>query len=239
LDYRAVVHDALAGSQELRNPALAAEPLSARDDRGLLAAIRAGDEEAFAVIIDRYHASLVRIATLFVPDAGIAEEVAQETWIGVLRGLDRFEERSTFRTWLFGILANQAKRRGERERRVVPFSALARPPGGEEPAVDAERFLPADVAYAGHWAVPPTEWEAPESALLARETRDVIQRAIAALPPNQRAVVSLRDVEGWSAEDVCKALRLSATNQRVLLHRARSRVRRELEKYLDTGPGEQ
>jgi RNA polymerase sigma-70 factor, ECF subfamily len=207
------------------------------DDALLLAAVRRGDEHAFERLIDRYHPSLVRIATLFVRDRGVAEEVAQETWIGVLRGLGRFEERSTFRTWLFGILANQAKRRGERERRLIPFSALTRPPDGVEPAVAPERFLPPGAEYPGFWATPPAHWDLPERAFLAGEARREIERAIALLPPNQRAVITLRDVEGWEAAEVCKVLRLSATHQRVLLHRARSRVRRELEQYLGEGTG--
>jgi RNA polymerase sigma-70 factor (ECF subfamily) len=204
------------------------------DDAALLAAVRQGDEDAFVLLIDRYHPSLIRIATLFVRDRGVAEEVAQETWIGVLRGLERFEGRSTFRTWLFGILANQARRRGERERRVIPFSALAQPPGARaEPAVAPDRFLPAGEEWAGHWVSPPAAWSTtPEAALLSAEVRREIARAIAALPPNQQAVITLRDVEGWASDEVCNVLRLSQTNQRVLLHRARSRVRRSLERYL-------
>jgi len=205
------------------------------DDRLLVAALRRGDEAAFGTIIERYHPSLVRIATLFVRDRGVAEEVAQETWIGVLRGIDRFEGRSSFRTWLFGILANQARRRGARERRMIPFSALARAPGdGAEPAVDPERFLPAGDEWAGHWASAPSPWDvAPEDAFLSKEARHEIDAAIATLPPNQRAVITLRDVEGWEAAEVCNVLGLSQTNQRVLLHRARSRVRQALEQFLE------
>jgi RNA polymerase sigma-70 factor (ECF subfamily) len=206
---------------------------SAADDPALVAAVRQGDEAAFDALISRYHPSLVRIATLFVRDREVAEEVAQETWIGVLRGLERFEGRSSFRTWLFGILANQARRRGERERRMIPFSTLSRPPLDVEPAVDAERFLPAGVEWAGHWASPPPSWElAPEDVYLSKEVRGEIEAAIAALSPNQRAVITLRDIEGWDAAEVCNALGLSQTNQRVLLHRARSRVRQALEDRL-------
>ena len=205
---------------------------SESDDGTLLAAVRRGDESAFVTLIDRYHPSLVRIATLFVRDHETAEEVAQETWIGVLRGLDRFEGRSSFRTWLFGILANQARRRGERERRMIPFSALAQPPAAAEPAVAPERFLPQGHEWAGHWASPPPSWPVtPEESILSAEVRREIEEAIAALPPNQRTVITLRDVEGWDAATVCNVLRLSATNQRVLLHRARSRVRQALERY--------
>lgn len=209
------------------------------DDATLVAGLRRGDEAAFDALIARYHPSLVRIATLFVRDYGVAEEVAQETWLGVLRGLDRFEGRSSLRTWLFGILANQARRRGERERRVIPFSALARPPEGDEPAVDPERFLPPGAEWAGHWASPPAPWDdQPEPAALNDEMRREIDRAIATLPPNQRAVITLRDVEGWDSDDVCNVLGLSQTNQRVLLHRARSRVRQALEQALGDGEPE-
>ncbi len=210
------------------------------DDVTLIAALRRGDEDAFAGLIDRYHPSLIRIATLFVRDREVAEEVAQETWIGVLRGLDRFEGRSSFRTWLFGILANQARRRGERERRIVPFSALTRPPEGVEPAVDPGRFLPPGDEWAGHWASEPATWEAlPEDALLTQEVRREIEAAISALPANQQAVITLRDLEGWDSAEVCNVLGLSQTNQRVLLHRARSRVRQALESALYQGSREE
>lgn len=207
----------------------------APDDRQLVAAIRGGDDDAFACLIDRYHPSLVRIATLFVRDHGVAEEVAQETWIGVLRGLDRFEGRSSFRTWLFSILANHARRRGQRERRTIPFSALGRAAGNDaEPAVDPDRFFPPGNEWTGYWASPPRNLvDDPEAALLSAEARAAIEQAMAALPPNQQAVIRLRDVEGWESADVCNALGLSATNQRVLLHRARSRVRQALAPYLE------
>jgi RNA polymerase sigma-70 factor (ECF subfamily) len=209
------------------------------DDLVLVAALRAGDEDAFTRLVERYHASLVRIAGLFVPDHGVAEEVAQETWIGVLQGIGGFAGRSSFRTWLFSILANQARRRGARERRTIPFAALARPPDeGPDPAVEPERFIPPGAAYAGHWASPPRPWELPETAALFRETRAEIARAVAGLPPNQRAVITLRDIAGWPAAEVCNLLSISETNQRVLLHRARSRVRRALERYLAAGQGE-
>ena len=207
----------------------------APDDGRLLAAIRSGDDDAFATLIDRYHPSLVRIAILFVRDHGVAEEVAQETWIGVLRGLDRFEGRSSFRTWLFSILANQARRRGERERRVIPFSAFGKPGDGDaEPAVDPDRFFPPGDEWTGYWASPPRDLvDDPETALLSAEARATIDRAMSTLPPNQQAVIRLRDVEGWGSDDVCNVLGLSATNQRVLLHRARSRVRQALEPYFE------
>jgi RNA polymerase sigma-70 factor, ECF subfamily len=158
----------------------------------------------------------------------------QETWIAVLRGIDRFEGRAQLKTWIFRILTNVAIRTGTRERRSVPFSALAdAESGGGEPVVDAERFLPADhERYAGHWALPPARWPTPEEGLLAAETRAVIAAAIAALPPAQRTVISLRDVEGWSAEEVGEALEITPGNQRVLLHRARGRVRAAIERHV-------
>jgi len=204
------------------------------DEWRLIVALRGGDGAAFAALIEQYHASLIRIAILFVRDRDIAEEVAQETWIGVLRGIDRFEGRSSLRTWLFSILANQARRRGERERRVIPFAALARAPGDEfEPTVDPARFEPPGDEYAGHWVSALPHWEvSPEVAVLSREGRQEIEEAIATLPPNQRAVITLRDIEGWDGEEVCNALGLTQTNQRVLLHRARARVRNLLEQKL-------
>jgi RNA polymerase sigma-70 factor, ECF subfamily len=205
------------------------------DDDLLLLALRRRDDAAFAALIDRYHGQLVRLATLYVSNRATAEEVVQETWIGVLQGVDRFEGRSSFRTWLFRILTNQAKRRGEREARFVPFSALANPDmEGSEPAVAPERFLPAGHQWAGHWAAQLPDWtQTPEDRLLSHETRTHVQRAIDALPPSQQLVITLRDVEGWSAEEVCNALTISETNQRVLLHRARSKVRQGLERYLE------
>jgi len=220
---------------------MASVPLLDAADHVLLDALRQGDDRAFTTLIERYHPSLVRIATLFVRDREVAEEVAQETWIGVLKGLDRFEGRSSFRTWLFSILANQARRRGERERRVIPFAALRRPAddnGGT--AVDPDRFWPPGDEWTGYWESPPRDLvDNPEAVILSAETRTAIDRAIALLPSNQQAVIRLRDVEGWEADEVCNVLELSATNQRVLLHRARSRVRQALEPYLGVSEDEQ
>ena len=197
------------------------------DDAQLVEALRAGDRQAYEQLVERYTPSLLRLAALFTPTRAVAEEVVQDTWLGVLRGIDSFEGRSSLKTWLFRILTNTAKTRGARERRTLPFSALA---GAEvddaEAVVDADRFDPQD----GHWSQPPGRW--PEERLLAAETRDVIKAAIDALPPAQRAVISLRDVEGWSSEEVCDVLGLTEVNQRVLLHRARSKVRAALEDYV-------
>jgi RNA polymerase sigma-70 factor (ECF subfamily) len=178
--------------------------IAARDD---LDALRAGDEAAFLALVRRHNAAMVRVAQIYVGSRSIAEEVAQEAWVGVLKGLDRFEGRSSLKTWLFRIVTNLAKTRAVREGRTIPFSSLRTPENVPEPAVEAER-------------------------LLADETIAVVDSAIDSLPPSQRAVIALRDVEGWSAEEVCNALELTETNQRVLLHRARSKVRKALEEHL-------
>jgi RNA polymerase sigma-70 factor, ECF subfamily len=197
----------------------------------LLEALRAGDEAAFAQLVREYQPSLVRVARIYVSTQAAAEEVAAETWLAVLTGLDRFEGRSSLRTWIFRILTNIAKTRAQRDGRTLPFSALQDPGRVPEATLDADRFLdPEHPRWPGHWAVRPEPW--PEDALVAAETQALVAEAIEALPPAQRAVISLRDVEGWSSEEVRNALELSETNQRVLLHRARSKVRRALESYL-------
>jgi RNA polymerase sigma-70 factor (ECF subfamily) len=187
-------------------------------------------------LVDQYHTSLVRLAMMYVPDRAVAEEAAQETWLGVLRGLDQFEGRSSLKTWIFRILTNRAKTRGQREARSIPYSDLWNPDEEpDDPAVAPERFHPADhPRWPHHWTTSPGDWnQIPEERLLSQETRAVIQTAIEALPPAQREVITLRDIEGWSSEEVCSALEISETNQRVLLHRARSKVRCALEQYID------
>jgi RNA polymerase sigma-70 factor, ECF subfamily len=201
-------------------------------DERLVAALSRGDADAFAALVDRHSAAMIRVAMAYVPSRAAAEEAVQETWIAVMRGIDAFEGRSSLKTWIFRILTNLAMRSGSRERRSVPFSALADAEDTGEPSVDPDRFLPADHAlFPGHWAVMPAAWPTPEDGLLAGETREVISAAIAELPAAQRTVISLRDVEGWSSEEVCEALEISAGNQRILLHRARSRVRTAIEAY--------
>ena len=208
-----------------------ARTISLEEER-LLRGLRAGDEQAFAALVDAYGASLLRVAMLFVQSRAVAEEVVQEAWLGLLKGLDRFEGRSSLKTWLFRVLANIAKTRAIRESRSLPFSALG-DALDDEPAVDPGRFLDSGHRWAEHWSSGPVRWDdAPESRLLARETRAVVEDAIAALPDGQRAVISLRDIEGWSSEEVCELFSISEVNQRVLLHRARSRVRAALETYL-------
>ncbi len=205
------------------------------DDMALIEALRRGEEAAFVALVGRYHTSLLRIASLHVADRAAAEDVVQETWLGVLRGIDRFEGRSSLKTWIVHILINRAKTRGKRERRSIPFSALSYDDDDDTPAVEPERFLPAgDPHWPRYWDAYPRDWDAlPEQHLLSAETLAVASRAVAALPPNQREVIRLRDIEGWSASEVCNALVISEANQRVLLHRARSTVRRALEQYVN------
>jgi RNA polymerase sigma-70 factor, ECF subfamily len=204
------------------------------EDHELVQRLREGDEAAFVELIDRYGATMLRVAQMYVRDRATAEEVVQETWLAVLNGIDRFEGRSTLKTWLFRILTNRAKTRGERDGRMVPFSALAGAGGegeGEEPSVDPDRFLGPDSPHPGAWAAPPVPW--PQDRLLEVETLGVIEMAIDKLPEAQREVILLRDVDGWSPMEVSDVLGITDGNQRVLLHRARSKVRAALEEYLD------
>ena len=206
---------------------------SAPDDAELVAALRRGDERAFAGLVDELSGPLIRLALAHVPSRAIAEEVVQDTWVGVIRGLDRFEGRSSLRTWIFQILLNNARTRGKREQRTLPFSALGRAEEGGEPAIDADRFQGRRGEYPGHWARPPAEWDSPEVRLAGEDARRVMLDAIAALPERQREVLALRDIQGYSAAEACNALELTETNQRVLLHRARSKVRAALERHFD------
>jgi RNA polymerase sigma-70 factor (ECF subfamily) len=199
------------------------EQLLSPDDTRLVEGLRAGDEAAFAALMREYGASMLRVAQMYVSSRAVAEEVVQEAWLGVLKGIARFEGRSSLKTWLFRIVANTAKTRGVREARSVPFSSLG---DEEEVAVDPDRFLGSGERFPGHWAVPP------EGHLLAAEAMEVIAREIERLPPAQRAVITLRDVHGLTSEEVRNALDLTETNQRVLLHRARSKVRSALEEYM-------
>lgn len=194
------------------------------DDAALCGRLRDGDEASFRILVKELHSALTRVALAFVGSQAAAEEVVQDTWVAVIAGLDQFEGRSTLRTWIGRILVNRAKTRGVREQRVVPFSALS--PEDEAP-VEPERFF-----AAGFWRVPPQRWDdAPEQLVLRKEARTHIERELASLPAAQRTVVTLRDLEGWSSEEVCNVLELAETNQRVLLHRGRTRLRAALERY--------
>jgi RNA polymerase sigma-70 factor (ECF subfamily) len=205
---------------------------TASSDEQTLAALRAGDERAFRDLFARSHPMMKRVARAYVASDAVAEEIVQETWLAIVTGIDRFEGRSALGTWIFSILTNQAKTHSAREKRALPFSSVA-PAEAHEPAVDPDRFQRDDDAWPGHWATPPRPWQKPERRLLALEARDRLKAALAQLPDRQRLIVGLRDVEGHSAEEVCDLLGLSQENQRVLLHRGRSRLRAILEEYLD------
>lgn len=204
----------------------------AGDESRIVAALKDRDERIFMTLVAELSPGMLRVASMYVSSRAVAEEVVQEAWLGVIRGIDRFEGRSTLKTWVFRILTNTAKTRGQRESRSIPLSSLAEPDDGGY--VDLDRFQ-ADGRWAGHWegAARPQSWDSiPDERLVAGETLELVRHAIDALPETQRTVISLRDIEGWSAEEVCNVLELSETNQRVLLHRARSRVRSQLEGYL-------
>jgi RNA polymerase sigma-70 factor, ECF subfamily len=202
------------------------------DDHLLVERLRAGDEEAFMDLVRQWSPSMLRVARMYVPSQAVAEDVVQETWLGVLNGIDRFEGRSSLRTWVFSILVNRARTRGERERRTIPFAALAREEGEDDfEAVDPTRFVSSG-SDIGAWASPPVRWwEEPERALDSAEAVARIQSEIDKLPEGQRLVITMRDVDGLSSEEVRSALDISETNQRVLLHRARAKVRKALEDY--------
>ena len=196
-----------------------------------LAALRRGDEQAFRDLVAAHQSSLLRLAMTYAPSRAVAEEVVQETWLAVLGGLDGFEGRASLRTWMARILVNIAQRRSGREARSAPFSSLARDDAAE-PAVDPSRFQ-SDGPYAGHWTSFPDDWSGiPERALLSAEIRAVTRAAVAHLSPAQRTVITLRDLEGWDAQDVTDLLGITDANHRVLLHRARAKVRQALEEYL-------
>src|SRR5437588_285046 len=223
--------DATAGSAINRAPTSEAVRAASPEELQLLMALRNGSEAAFVSLVEQYHRALLRMALVFVPSKAVAEEVVQEAWLGVLQGLSRFEGRSSLKTWIFRILTNCAKTRAQREGRSIPFSSLeVFDVDQAEPAVDPEAFL--NPEWPGHWVSFPRNWnELPEERLISQETRLCIEKAIAMLPPNQREVISLRDIEGWMADEVCTFLGISEANQRVLLHRARSRVRCAIEQY--------
>ena len=209
-----------------------AEPQGTAADEQIVAALRAGDERTFRELFERSYPMMKRVARGYVASDAVAEEIVQDTWMAIVTGIERFEGRSALGTWMFSILTNKAKTHSARERRALPFSSLA-PADVEEPAVDCDRFQKDDEAWPGHWATPPRPWQKPERRLLSLEARDRLKEALAQLPERQRLIVVLRDVEGLSAEEVCDRLELSQENQRVLLHRGRSRLRALLEAYLD------
>lgn len=204
------------------------------DDQALVLALQRGDEQAFVQLVQTYQNLLIRLAMPYVPNRAMAEDVVQETWLGLLRGLDRFEARSSLKTWLCRILVNRARTRAQRDGRLVPFSSFWGPDDEQrEDSVDPSRFH-ATGEDAGHWNTMVQSWDdLPEQRLLSEETRARIHAAIEALPLNQRTVITLRDVEGWPSAEVCATLEITEANQRVLLHRARSKVRQALERYFE------
>ena len=210
------------------------DPSASDEDRLLMSALRERDESAFAQVIDTYFSSMLRLALSHVSDRASAEEVVQETWLAAIEGIGRFEGRSTVKTWLFHILRNIARSRGRRDDRLRPLSALRSADAAAEGLDPLDRVVDARAAAAGHG--PAAMWAGhnpdPEAELLAGELREQIETALATLPPRQKEVIVLRDVEGCSAAEVCNILGIADTNQRVLLHRARERVRRELRQYL-------
>jgi RNA polymerase sigma-70 factor (ECF subfamily) len=202
------------------------------DEQALLEQLRAGDERAFEMLVEMHYRAMMAVAYGYVRSRATAEEVVQEAWLGVLKGLEGFEGRSSLRTWILRIVSNIAVRRRERDARLVPVSFLE--PGDDEPAVPRERFRDASNPFPGHWRSYPADWrELPEERLLSSETLAVVHEAIEELPDAQRLVITMRDVTGCSPEEVCETLGVSDGNQRVLLHRARARVRARLESHFD------
>jgi RNA polymerase sigma-70 factor (ECF subfamily) len=216
-----------------------AQPSDVRDeaatdpDAEVLARLRAGDERAFAALVDRWSPAMLRIARAYVATAQSAEDAVQDAWLGVVRGLPRFEARSSLRTWVFTILVNQARTRGAREARTVPLADLGRD-DETGPTVDPDRFQGPSDPHPGGWkpGARPVGWEGqPEGRLLAGEALRLLEAALTMLPPRQRTVVTLRDVQGLTPEEACSVLGITAQNQRVLLHRGRAALRRTLEDY--------
>jgi RNA polymerase sigma-70 factor (ECF subfamily) len=203
------------------------------DDVVLAKALSTRDPHAFAYLLDHYHSPLVRLAQQYVPSRAIADEVVQETWLAVIQGIDGFEHRASLKTWMFKILVNTARSHGAKEHRTIPFATNAAP--ADEPAVDPHRFRRFALHGRGQWKEPPSPWPGPEEQAIDGETAATVRAAIDRLPPDQREVVTMRDVLGWTATEVCDALDITDGNQRVLLHRGRSKVRTALERQYDDG----
>jgi RNA polymerase sigma-70 factor (ECF subfamily) len=205
------------------------EPSAADAAEREVAALRAGDEAAFLALVNRHHGAMLRVASMFVKSRASAEEVVQEAWIGVLKGMHLFEGRSSLKSWIFKILVNCAKTRGVQEGRAVPMSALDEL-ADEGPSVSPDRFRDDAERWPGHWSQPPEPW--PDEQVESRQMLALVREALETLPEAQRTVMSLRDVDGWDSSEVCELLGISEGNQRVLLHRARSKVRTFVEEHL-------
>jgi RNA polymerase sigma-70 factor (ECF subfamily) len=203
------------------------------DDAAMVEALRAGDEDAFVGLIRANHSVVWRVAMTYVSSPAVAEQVVRETWLNVVSGLDRFQGRCSLKTWIFKIASHIARTRALREGRCRPFSSLISADADTEPSVDSHRFFPEDhPRFPGRWARAPLAWQVPEEGLLNSETRDVIRGAVELLPAAQRLVITLRDIEGWSADEACRALELTEGDQRVLLQRARCKVHAALDRHL-------
>ena len=203
-------------------------------DDVLVAGLRVGDEETFACLLSGWSGSMLRLARSFVSTAASAEEVVQDTWLAVFQGIERFEGRSSLQTWVYRILVNIARKRGSREQRTVPWTSLL----PDEPTVDPSRFRGPDDQYPGGWRAFPDSWPTTETEVLAHEVRATVAAAIESLPPRQQVVLTLRDIDGHDAAQVCDLLDISMANQRVILHRARAAVRGRLERYFTSSGGE-
>ena len=219
-------------SMTRRSPEVKSSGLTKAEDT-VIARLKRGDEEAFDELVNQHHSTLIRMAMSYVADRDVAEEVVQDTWMAVIESLDRFEGRSSLRTWICGILIHKAKDRGVREKRHTTFSAFESCDDDNDEAVDPSRFQQAG-EWAGHWAFPPQPWDdqTPEKLLASQQAVNAMQRAIEALPPALKEVLILRDVEGVGAKEVCEMLKITETNLYVRLHRARERVRVAVETYL-------
>jgi len=237
--------DATTYTQSLNQTSLSIRPFSVRKSRPttmisltkaegpLLARLRQGDESAFDQLVKQHHGSLVRMAMGYVADRAVAEEVVQDTWMAVIESLDRFEGRSSLRTWIFGILIHKAKDRGVREKRHTTFSDFESYDDDNEEAVDPSRFQQSG-EWAGHWVFPPQPWDdqTPEKLLASQQAVNAMNRAIKELPATLKEVLILRDVEGVESNEICELLEITETNLYVRLHRARERVRAAVETYL-------